>query len=88
MQNIDYTVIKQFFKSNSKAKIKGDDGGFIKLMCSKEGKVILGGAIIGQEATELIHEILICVNQKLTIYDLKEMIFAHPTLSESLWEMV
>ena len=87
-QNIEYEVIKQFFKSNSKAKIKGDDGGFIKLLCDKESKIILGGAIIGQEATEIIHQILICVNQKLTIYDLKEMIFAHPTLSESLWEMV
>ena len=87
-QNIEYVVIKQFFKSNSKAKIKGDDGGFIKLLCDKESKIILGGAIIEQEATEIIHEILICVNQKLTIQDLKEMIFAHPTLSESLWEMV
>jgi len=87
-QNIEYAVIKQFFKSNSKAKIKGDDGGFIKLLCDKESKIILGGSIIGQEATEIIHQILICVNQKLTIDDLKEMIFAHPTLSESLWEMV
>ena len=85
-QNIDYVVIKQFFKSNSKAKIKGDDGGFVKFLCDKKSKIILGGAIVGQEATELIHEILICVNQKLSTDDLKEMIFAHPTLSEILWE--
>ncbi len=85
-QNIDYVVIKQFFKSNPKAKIKGDDGGFVKFLCDKKSKIILGGAIVGQEATELIHEILICVNQKLSTDDLKEMVFAHPTLSETLWE--
>ncbi len=86
--NIDYEIKKQFFKSSSKAKIKGDDGGFIKLLCEKESKVILGGVIIGQEATELIHIILVAVNQKLTTDNLKEMVFAHPTLSESLGEMV
>jgi len=82
--NINYEIKKQFFKSSSKAKIKGDDGGFIKLLCEKESKIILGGAIIGQEATELIHTVMVMVNQKLTTDNLKEMVFAHPTLSESL----
>ena len=86
--NIDYEIKKQFFKSSSKAKIKGDDGGFIKLLCDKESKIILGGAIIGQEATELIHTILVAVNKKLTTDDFKDMIFAHPTLSESLGEVL
>ena len=86
-QGIEYDVIKSFFKSSSKAKIKGDDGGFIKLMFDKKG-VMLGGAIIGQEATELIHIVVIAVEKRLTKDDIKEMIFAHPTLSESLWSML
>ncbi|MFK5882640.1 MAG: dihydrolipoyl dehydrogenase [Sulfurospirillum sp.] len=86
--DIDYEVKKQFFKSSSKAKIKGDDGGFIKLLCEENSGVILGGAIIGQEATELIHLLLIAVNQSLTIDNLKDMVFAHPTLSESIGEML
>ncbi len=84
----DYELIKSFFKSSSKAKIKGDDGGFLKLMCDKESGVILGGAIIGQEATELIHIVVMAVEKKLSKDDIKEMIFAHPTLCESLWAMV
>jgi dihydrolipoamide dehydrogenase len=85
---VEYDVTKSFFKSNQKAKIKGDDAGFIKLICDKSSGVILGGAIIGEDATELIHEILIAVNQKLTKSDIAEMVFAHPTLSEILGDMV
>ncbi len=87
-QNIEYEVIKSFFKSSVKAKIKGDDGGFIKLLCDKDNGAILGCAMIGNETTELIHEILIAINANLAKADLKEMIFAHPTLSESLWSML
>ena len=86
--NIDYEIKKQFFKSSSKAKIKGDDGGFIKLLCEKKSGLILGCSMIGNDTTELIHEILIAINAKLTKNDLKEMIFAHPTLSESIWSML
>lgn len=84
----EYKSIKHFYKSSAKAKIKGDDGGFIKLLIDKNTDVILGGAMIGNDTTELIHQILIAVNAKLTCKELGDMIFAHPTLSESLWEMV
>jgi len=87
-EDIEYKVLKQFYKSNSKAKIKGDDSGFVKLLCEKESGVILGGAMIGNDATELIHQILIAINARLSKDELADMVFAHPTLSESLWEML
>jgi len=87
-EGIEYKVLKQFYKSNSKAKIKGDDSGFVKLLCEKESGVILGGAMIGNDATELIHQILIAINARLSKDELADMVFAHPTLSESLWEML
>lgn len=86
-ENIEYKAIKHFYKSSAKAKIKGNDGGFIKLLIDKNSGVILGGSMIGNDTTELIHQILIAVNSKLTCKELSDMIFAHPTLSESLWEM-
>ena len=87
-EGTEYKAIKHFFKSSAKAKIKGDDGGFIKLLCEKESDIIIGGAIIGHDATELIHQILIAIEKKTTTKELSNMVFAHPTLSESLWEMV
>jgi len=87
-ENIEYIAIKHFYKSSAKAKIKGDDSGFIKLLCDKDSDIILGGAMLGNDTTEHIHQILIAINAKLTRKDLVNMVFAHPTLSESLWEMV
>ncbi|MBL0687112.1 MAG: dihydrolipoyl dehydrogenase [Sulfurospirillum sp.] len=87
-EGIEYIVIKHFYKSSAKAKIKGFDGGFIKLICEKQSGVILGGAMIGNDTTEHIHQILIAINAKLRKDELANMVFAHPTLSESLWEMV
>jgi len=87
-QGIEYIAIKHFYKSSAKAKIKGDDSGFIKLLCKKDDGKILGGTIIGNDATEHIHQILIAINANLTTKELANMVFAHPTLSESLWEMI
>jgi len=79
---------KLFFKSNAKAKIKGDDSGFIKVLYDEETSLILGASIIGNEATELIHQFLIAINANLGLNDLEKMIFAHPTLSESSLDLI
>jgi dihydrolipoamide dehydrogenase len=75
-------IKKAFFKVNAKAKILGDDSGFAKvIVCAKSG-VVLGASIIGVEATEIIHELLVAVEKKLLYTDLREMIHAHPSVSE------
>ncbi len=79
---------KLFFKTNAKAKIKGDDSGFIKVLYDEETSLILGASIIGNDATELIHQFLIAINAKLGLNDLEKMIFAHPTLSESSLDVI
>ncbi len=81
-QGRDIEVKKAFFKVNSKAKIHGDDSGFIKMVVCAESDIILGASIIGVEATEIIHEIVLAVEKKLTVKELKGMIYAHPTVSE------
>lgn len=81
-QGLAIEVKKALFKVNVKAKIHGDDAGFAKLIVSSESGVILGAAVIGVEATEIIHELLFAVEKKLTARELKEVIHAHPTVSE------
>ena len=86
--DIKFDAKKIFFKINGKAKIKGDDSGFVKILSEKETGKILGAAIIGNEATELIHQFLIAINTNQTVDDLSKMIFAHPTLSETILDLV
>ncbi len=75
-------VKKAFYKANAKAKILGDDSGFAKLIVCADTDVILGATIIGVEATEIIHEIVVAVEMKLTYHEIREMIHAHPSVSE------
>ena len=60
--------------------------GLIKLLCDPETSEILGAHIVGVDATELIHEILLAKNAELLPKDIAEMIHAHPTLSEAVME--
>ena len=87
-EGITFKNKKLFFKTNAKAKIKGDDSGFVKVLYDEESTLVLGVSIIGNDATELIHQFLIAINAKLTLHDLEKMIFAHPTLSESTLDLL
>lgn len=75
-------VKKAFFKTNAKAKIAGDDSGFVKLIVCASSGVILGATIIGVEATEIIHEFIVAIEKEIRADDLSALIHAHPTLSE------
>ena len=75
-------VKKALFKVNAKAKIFGDDSGFAKIIVCSQSGVILGATIIGAEATEIIHELVVAVEKKITANELSAMIHAHPTVSE------
>jgi len=81
-EGIAVEVKKALFKVNAKSKILGDDAGFAKIIVSKENGVILGATVIGNEATEIIHELLVAVEKKIPSAQLTGMIHAHPTVSE------
>ncbi|MDP2077766.1 MAG: dihydrolipoyl dehydrogenase [Sulfuricurvum sp.] len=81
-QGIAIEVKKAFFKANAKAKINGDDAGFVKMIVSSQSDIILGASIIGTEATEVIHELVIAVEKKMTARELTSMIHVHPSVSE------
>ena len=82
----EYEVKKLFLKTLGMPKIKGDDSGFIKLLIDKNSKRLLGCSMVGYDMTEIINQVAICLNTKLTIKDINSMIFAHPTMSESFYK--
>ncbi|RZV42111.1 MAG: FAD-dependent oxidoreductase [Acidimicrobiales bacterium] len=77
-------VTKVPFSSAAKALINDDTRGFVKLISDPATGVILGGSIVGRHAAELISIIALCVTNRLTVADLRETLFVHPTLSETL----
>lgn len=68
-----------------KAHCDGDIEGFIKVLADNEGN-ILGAHIIGAEASALIHQLSIAMQNGVKVKDLKHCCFAHPTYSEGVYE--
>jgi dihydrolipoamide dehydrogenase len=60
--------------------------GFVKLLYNSDNKEILGAFLIGHDATELIHELLLARESKLFPKNIASMIHAHPTLAEAVME--
>ncbi|MGD1817287.1 MAG: dihydrolipoyl dehydrogenase [Pleomorphochaeta sp.] len=85
-KNIDYKVGKFNFMSNGKAITMNETKGFIKLIKDNKTNKILGGSIIGVEASSLISTITLAINNGLTDEEIRETIFAHPTTSEVIHE--
>ena len=79
-------VTKVPFSASAKALINDDPRGFVKLISDPATGVVLGGSIVGRHAAELISIIALCVQNQLTVRDLSETLFVHPTLSETLMD--
>ena len=83
---IAYTVGKIPFAAIGKAIASGEPDGFAKLLYGKEHGELLGAHIIGENATELIAEMGLALDQELTAEDIHATIHAHPTMSEVIHE--
>lgn len=60
--------------------------GFIKLIT--KDNLILGAHIVSKEASSLIHILLLAIQKKMTLEELKEICFAHPTYAEGIGELL
>ena len=60
--------------------------GLVKVLYDPTTHEILGAHVVGADATELIHEILLAKTAELLPEDIATMIHAHPTLSEAVME--
>lgn len=74
------------FASSGRAASVGETEGFVKVLADPETDKILGVHIIGDRATDLIHEAAVAMDQGLTTTELAEVIHSHPTMSESVME--
>jgi pyruvate/2-oxoglutarate dehydrogenase complex dihydrolipoamide dehydrogenase (E3) component len=79
-------VTKVPFSANAKALINDATAGFVKISSDPATGVVLGGSIVGRHAAELISVIALAVTAGLTVTEIDDALFVHPTLAESLAE--
>ena len=81
--------VAQFpYTANGKAQGMAEPNGFVKLIADDTHGELLGGHIIGAEATELLPELTLAQKWDLTVHEMARNVHAHPTLSECLQEAI
>ena len=82
-----YRTNKYLFKTNAKAECANEIAGFIKMIVD-EFDILVGCHIIGAHASDLIHEVTSIMHKKININEYKNIVHAHPTISEVVGECV
>ena len=83
-QGIEPNINRFDFLGLGMARILDESQGFVKIVSDRDNDDILGASIIGPKATELIGIITVAIQSRLKLSQLRKIIFAHPTLSESI----
>jgi dihydrolipoamide dehydrogenase len=85
-KGLNYKTGKVPFLANGRARAFGDTDGFVKIIADAKTDRIIGGHIIGPNASELIAELVIGVEFSASAEDIGRSSHAHPTLAEVMKE--
>ena len=72
----------------TRARIKGETEGFMKILIDAETKLILGASVLGPEGDEIIHSILDVMYAKAPYTVIQRAMHIHPTVTELIPTML
>ena len=72
--------------TNARAKMQGQQDGFVKVYCRPATGVVIGGVVVAANASELIFPLALAVQQGLTVTEIAATIGVYPSLSGSVAE--
>ena len=78
---IEHRIYRFPFDDIDRARAEGETEGFAKLVTDRRGE-LLGAAIVGAYAGELIAECVLAIDKRMNIDDLSAAIHAYPTRSQ------
>jgi pyruvate/2-oxoglutarate dehydrogenase complex dihydrolipoamide dehydrogenase (E3) component len=82
-RGISYDLFTASFEDNDRALCDGEFEGFAKVLTKKRSGAILGAAIVGPHAGELLAELVLAKKHKLGLAKLSTPIHVYPTLAEA-----
>lgn len=71
------------FRNNGRALTLGEREGFVKVVADQDNTII-GGQILGVNASEMISELTLAIALKAKANDLADMLHPHPSLGEAI----
>ncbi|MEX8549312.1 MAG: mercuric reductase [Mucilaginibacter sp.] len=83
-QGLDIKVAKLAMSHVARAVETDETKGFMKAVVDAKTDQVLGATVLGYEGGEVMSVLQMAMQGKITAHQLRENIFAHPTLSESI----
>ncbi len=83
-RDVPYESGMYLFADHGKAISINKTKGFVKMLASANDGKILGAAIVGAHASDLIHEVIVAMHFGATVYDFVKIPHMHPTMAEIL----
>ncbi|HVG68995.1 MAG TPA: FAD-dependent oxidoreductase [Gaiellales bacterium] len=84
IDGIPVQVTKHLIRANPRAVMENETDGIIKLLSDPDDGTVLGGAMVGLRASEVITTVALAVHARLKVQDLAETAAVNPSMSESL----
>jgi pyruvate/2-oxoglutarate dehydrogenase complex dihydrolipoamide dehydrogenase (E3) component len=79
-KGIDYQIIKENYADYGRTIADGKPEGFVKVITNSKGK-IYGATIVGEAASELIHEWILAIQHDISMFDIMMTQHSFPTIS-------
>jgi dihydrolipoamide dehydrogenase len=85
-RGMDVEIVRFPWAASGRAVTLDRTEGLTKLVIDKKTERVLGGAIVGPDAGDMIAEVVHAIEMAATAYDVGHTIHPHPTLSETIME--
>ncbi|HEX6887601.1 MAG TPA: NAD(P)H-quinone dehydrogenase [Candidatus Nanopelagicales bacterium] len=72
--------------TNARAKMQGVTDGFVKVICRRGTRIVIGGVVVAPKASELIFGLALAVEQRMTVDQVAATFTVYPSLTGSLAE--
>lgn len=87
-QGIEHRFAVVPLMENVKARIDRTTEGFVKIVVdNNEGRVI-GGTVVGPQASDIVHILALAIHQRMTMGDLAGFCFNHPSVAEIIQDVI
>ncbi len=83
---VEYKIGKFPFLANSRARTNNETDGFVKILACRRTDAILGAHIVGYTAGDMISELAMSIEFKVSSEDIARISHSHPGFSEAIKE--
>ena len=83
---VNAEVVTLPLATNARAKMQGISDGFVKVLCRRGTRIVIGGVVVAPKASELIFGLALAVEQRLTVDEVASTFTVYPSLTGSVAE--